>query len=552
MVRKLRFFSQALFLSLSLIAGVVGCTVAVPDASSLAEISLFSSKSESPYNQRNPGEVIFLSGTCLPGVTGFEFRLNGLSIWSPVDSIAPSPDSSQGEYLVGSPDYDLDCSDGDFDFYVFKSTAMANLAANNTGESPGDPASIELRATGIDGLPTLLFERPQPSAFAIKQDYYDNWDVMETGRTRLFTLQLLDASGDHAMVPSGSSVITTINVKDLDTSSTILNSIYNSSCSTKANPSDLTFDPGDDEITLCYKDNGVTTEGHAIRIEASASGIISNYFDIAVKKQDSVITSLFAPNGNDLLPPTFLKDVNYTLVMAVAPVFKNIGDRSVSSFMGNFTISSAASTVSFMKSADDTGGACPSTPQSQNMTCTATGWGRTFTLKVGSSYPGSRVYLDILAIPQASCASGCAISDSGSTINITDYVPTQTSLEVVDGPNLYNQPYFRPHNLMMRTGECASIDLALANVNGTVIPGFTKTLSINSNVADIYSAFDCNPSSLITTLPYDYNFSTDDLVKQVYYKIDTMPSDGKVEWTINDGTTTWTKVYYVEKNNSLP
>ena len=112
MVRKFK-----ILLFTTLLSALLGCTVAVPEVSTLSEVFSFSSKSESPFSQDNLGDAIFFSGYCLPGVTGFEYRFNSFALWTDISATAPTP--ALGEYLVGNHPYDLDCSDGDFDFYIF-------------------------------------------------------------------------------------------------------------------------------------------------------------------------------------------------------------------------------------------------------------------------------------------------------------------------------------------------------------------------------------------------------------------------------------------------
>ena len=143
MVRK-RVQNHFLYVCLGFLSfAVAACTVATPNMTALNELSAFSGKSASPFNQENPGGMLMLSGQCLPTVTSFELRLNQLPLWSVIPGTEPTAGS--GEYKVGSPVYDVDCSDGEFSFWVFVSQAMDKCSLNSTSGGPGYPSEIELR-----------------------------------------------------------------------------------------------------------------------------------------------------------------------------------------------------------------------------------------------------------------------------------------------------------------------------------------------------------------------------------------------------------------------
>src|SRR5690554_5380619 len=120
-------------------SSLLSCTAAVPEITNLISLLPFASKSQNPFQQDRPGRFIIFSGICVPGVTGFELRLDDLPLWTPIPSEPPLPDI--GEYLTDSLEYDVNCSDGTFNFYAFHSLVMSNFTLN--GSSSDDPYKIE-------------------------------------------------------------------------------------------------------------------------------------------------------------------------------------------------------------------------------------------------------------------------------------------------------------------------------------------------------------------------------------------------------------------------
>ncbi len=535
MARRLLLFT----LLWSLTSSLIGCVVAVPEVSSLTELPSFSNKSTSPFQQDNIGGILYLSGECLPNVTGFEFRMDDNTIWSSISSTAPSPGAN--EFIVGTPTYDIDCTDGTFDFYIFISTALSNYTDNGISISPVEPEPdvIELKALGISGLPTITFKRPEPYTFEVTRNYFHQSHFLENSYYYKFQVRLIDSLGQNVRMSTGETKLVSISLTDLDASMLPAGILLNETCSTAVVPADLTFDAGEDEINLCYHANG-TTDHHTIRAEISASGMISNFVNILIKPQHSVISSFTTTDFNSSLPPVLLKGVDYTFKATLNTLDSVIG-RNVSNFNGQFTIGSPQINVTLSD---------PScvVNASSDLECPMTSsYEKSFTIKVENSFPASYVTLQASAEPQTACGSGCSIFQSPTTYQISHYIPQYMTFQVVSGSSTYNQPYFRPRESIMKLNECRSLDLALANDDGTIIPAIAKTLTISTagSEATFYTNPDCTTSAGTSN---NYVFAANNYIKQVYYKVTSFPSGGIITWNIFDGVTTFQKPYYVSSH----
>lgn len=528
-------------LVLVLFTTIVGCTAAVPEVTSLTDLPSFSAKSTSPFLQKNLGDAIFLNGECLPFVTGFEFRLNQNILWTPIGSTPPSPDTD--EYLVGSPEYDVDCSDGTFNFYLFKSTAIANFTTNGLVKGPGDPSRIEIRALGAD-LPSIIFERPAPAALAIRTDYYNFTGYVEQNQSQVFTVELIDAFGNRTMPASGQSKLISINLINMSSTSMPAGMIFDSTCTVPATSSDLTFAAGDDELTLCYMAS--VNPQDIIRIEATSSGLISNYVDIVALPIYTVTTFLISASPTGLLPPVLLKGVPYTFKMGINPIYPI--NRSISAYSGQFSVVSSSSTVSFKSDGADPD--CPASWQSGNMSCSATDAQKTFTVQVEATHTSSYADFQVYTTPITSCASSCTVLEGGVTTLLSDYItmPTMT-IEVASGSNVYDLPYINPQDPVIKISKCSSLDLGLANEDGTLIPGQASvsfTVDSKFGGVDFYSTYDCSD---IPTNSKNFAFAATDTLKRIYYKVQSMPANGIIYWQVYDGSQYFTRPYYVEGNN---
>ena len=429
------FYFSLAFLCFSITA----CTVATPNLSALNELSPFSGKSASPFNQENPGGMIFMSGQCLPTVTSFELRLNHLPVWSAISSTAPSPGS--GEYQVGNPVYDVDCSDGEFNFWVYTSQAMDNFTLNSTTGGPGDPSEIELRGIDSNGdpiSPTIVYVRPPPNTFSINSNNYSNFsDYMEVGRKTTYRIKLLDAFGNHSMVGSGQTLVMTVTPVDLMAAVSPAGTIYESTCTTPATAADLTFNPGDDELTICYDSTGATA-GDTIQIEVAATGMLNNFVQIPLKAQNSAGTYLSSASMGGGLPPILLRGVTYKFTMGLNPLYSNNFTRNVQGYIGNFKVDAFNIYVDFTDISGDP--ECPDTGTA-SLTCfTTSNTNKSFTMKVTNSYPMSTLSVGVYANATPGCSAGCRIFESPTSYNITDYVSSMYYFGVVDGSTTYSTP----------------------------------------------------------------------------------------------------------------
>ncbi len=530
---------------LAMALGLVGCTVAAPDVSSIMNLPSFSNKSDSPFLQENLGGAIFFSGECLPGVTGFQFRLNELPAWQSIPTLAPLPDLNPmlGEYLVGTPAYDLDCSDGTFDFYVFQTAAMNYFTINSYPSNPADPASIELRSVGIEGLPTLMFRRPTPTTFEVQKDFFTFNNLLENSRAYTFRVRLKGANNSYAIFGAGESKQINITLADTTAPALAAGMIYESNCTSAVTAAYLTFAPFEEEKIFCYVASG-TTDHHLIRADVSATGMISTPFYIQIKPINSVVTFLNSSGTNSVLPTTLLKGVAYTFQSGIVPLYAAGMSRTVQSFNGTLAVYSTATTVEFKQNGGDSD--CPVAWTPALINCTMTSPGKAFQLRIDNSHSTDTATVGVSTSATPGC-TGCKIQEGAGFFPISTYQPNQIEFKVMSGLNLYDHPHFSPQDGVMRLGSCASIEVALANVDGTILPGFSKSfvVSVNSAYAQIYSDYTCSSiGAASTSVP----FATGDIVKRIFYKVNALPPGGQIEWNINDGTNVFLRYYYTTVN----
>lgn len=545
MVRMLtrRFFYYVI--SSFACCGIVACTVATPNISALTELSSFSGKSTSPFDQDNVGGLIFFNGQCLPTVTSFELRLNHLPLWSPIPATQPSPGTN--EYLVGTPPYDVDCSDGEFSFYVYVSQAMSNFVLNSTSGGPGDPSEIELR--GVDGsgnaiAPTIVYTRPRPDAFQIdSNNYYSQSGAIEVGQHVVLKVKLIDEFGNHAMASSGNTIAMTVTPVDLDNTISPAGSIKDSTCTTPASAADTQYTAGVDELSVCYDSTGATA-GHTIQIEVSAPGMLSNFIQIPVKQVYSAVAYMSAGASNGGLPPILLRGVKYNFKMGLYPLTNSAG-RSVTSYSGNLKVDAYNFFVNLERFPGDS--ECPLSALA-SLECTTSATYKYFSMTVSPSYPMNTLSVGVIATPTGSCGPSCQIFASPSTFNITDYVTSTYYFGVMDGTSTYSAPYARLRNNRMKVSECDSLDLAEANSDGVIIPAIAKTYSVSTVQGDVefFTSNDCSTSLGFSTT---VTFAVDDIMKQVYYRISEVPSGGISTWNFNDGSQNTTFPFYVKPSD---
>jgi hypothetical protein len=538
------------FFLLSL-GSLLGCTVATPSVKGLANIPSFASKSASPFLQENIGSVFYFSGQCIPGVTGFEFRLNNFSQWSSVPSTPPTPGA--GEYLVGTPDYDVDCSDGVFNFYLFESQALANYTLNGaTQGSSGDPSSIEFRTLGVDGIPTIVYSRPPPVSFMVYSDYSTNQaGYVETNRTYNFRVRMLDAFGKEVQMGTTQTRTIALAVNDLSNSVASAGQFYEHDCTTSLTASDLTFVAGVDELVFCYQVGSPVIAGDTVQIQVSSNSMLTGTFNLPVMAQNSVITSLSGYNGSYTLPSVLVKGAQYMMQMNLSPLYNPNQTRMVSSFLGDIGVASDSTSITFTGNGTDS--TCPATSTNGVFKCIGTtGASKSIQVYADPASSASSVTFTVTAAGSTGCSSGCSIYDAGTNYVISSYLPSQMSFNLVSGSATFDQPYFLPNSLpALQIGNCESLQIGAANSDGNPIP-FTssKTFVISDldGFATFYSDYSCKTSIGSST---SVAFSQYGLPQQIYYilTVNTFPASGQMTWQILDNATsaTWQRPFYLKK-----
>lgn len=528
-----------------------GCTVAVPEVSNLSSTLPFSSKSQNPFQQDKPGNYVVFSGICLPGVTGFELRLDDLSLWTPIPSEAPLP--SAGEYLSEDLQYDVDCSNGTFSFYSFHSLIMSNYALNGSGNE--DPYKIELRPISDFPLPSIIFERPSPVGFDIQVLGHNMINFSLEAETQMpFNVVLIDASGQDTR-PGALDIPFTLTLDNLTTPGNPTGQLFKSDCSTNLTDTDTTMRAanGDREKELCFK-APVVTSPEVIQLTVASENLLVTTFKIYVYPSDSAILTLNSAYSN--LPPHFVKGVEYRLKMEMAPLTNmlfSIAGRYVNGFDGDFYLTANSSTIQF-KAVSPSDPHCPTSFVSSPFFCeNVSGTTKDFFLKIPDSFTGTAVTLTSSAVPKASCPS-CEISD-GSLKPILAYVPGQLQLPVVDGGASFAKPYFDGTPGSFRktidVNECRNGVIGSANFKGNVIPdteALSWTISSPTGIVQFFPDYSDCTNSINGTSTVTISMAYEDLLKHFYYKVSSVPGDGKVQFKSNSIKGSWEFDYYVESD----
>lgn len=472
--RLIKLFSLVGFSALT------GCTVAVPEVSSLGSVLFMSSKSPSPFDQENNGDYLAFSGQCVGLIKRFQYRLDSLA-WSDIASVAPTP--AGGEIAPTSGIYDVDCSDRGYDYYVFMSQINSYITAQTGLSDPNDydPAKVEIQ--GLDEndavVPgTLVYQRPLATGLRLEPSYYTNsaawWlGVLETNQVIRFKVTLIDSLGNETRrFSTESDLDLTLTTSLVSGTSGLLGEAfaYNGSICSSTPQTTFTFvaGGGEESIEICFNANSVTT-GATIRFTIAAPGFASQEKQFTILSQNQAYNSLIAGNSyQQRLPQVLIKGANYKLKSDLNPLNTSSG-QNVSSFRGSFLVDSQSSFINFLRGHQHFDCGSLGLKNSQ-MQCSNNGTTKTmpFYMNISSSYPSSSLYLSLNSTEQAACTD-CLIDISGSPTAITGYQSNSMYFNVVSGSPNYSRPrfeFFRREN----PSDCHEINLSLANSDGNTIP----------------------------------------------------------------------------------
>lgn len=129
--------------------GLAACSKALPDIARLSStLQALKNKGTSPFSQDfSAQKYIVLTGECSTEVTGLQFQMDALG-WSNVDTVIPSPGGGNPDADAAN-DYDVNCADGSFSFWVYDWQLDSYLSAHGVaqGISSYDPSSISVRGS---------------------------------------------------------------------------------------------------------------------------------------------------------------------------------------------------------------------------------------------------------------------------------------------------------------------------------------------------------------------------------------------------------------------
>lgn len=548
---------KRIFVLLILTSLLSACTKAISTTEMLSQIASLSSQSANPFQQDLPGDYFIVSGYCPPGTTGFEFRMNDLTMWSSIPTIAPTPDSSEGEYLVTpAPAYDLDCSDSQYSFFMFHSNMEHNFSLNNADIA--EPYRIEIRSLPEIGLPSIEFNRPVPYTFHLRTLPYESTQFMESGRTLNFEVRLMDIYGKDTP-PVVSDVVANLAAVNLTNSSSSAGSFYDSSCTSPISTLTFSATAGDRELEFCYKADSVTPEDQ-IQIEVGATGMVSKSYNLRVLGLESAKIQFFPFNGGLHLPPQVVKGVDYFLSFGLIPLFNySTQDRYVDTFNGHFAVTSEADVMLKSETGDTS---CRDFYDYGNLICSVSTLttGKNIEIKVPLTSAESAVTITATSTPVTNCEAEtvkCIINDpvAGTTPAISHYAPFSVSIPVVSGSASYEEPYFRhshpawQQDNTVEVNECREGFVGAGNSQGHLLPTPTASITmeistVDSNVNFYASREDCvNNTTASTSL--SISLSLHSLGAFFGYKVISIPTDNKVKFRVEEGLSTFEYDYYL-------
>lgn len=454
---------------------LLGCTAAVPDISSIGSQLFLASKSPSPWEQDSPGQTLQFYGSCTSMSASFEFRVDNNSVWTAIPATPPTPQS--GEYLVGTPAYDLDCSDGTFNFYVFMSQVDENVTSLFSPSAPPsnyEPGLVEIRTLQADSSPTpgsIVYQRPSPAGFRLNSYSSGQWwmGLMERNQPVKFEISLISSTGSEVRAyPNSVNLVLTAQI--LSGTGTGVGSFFDSDCATPITAALLEFTTtGDRRKVFCYIPNDVDP-GVRIQLTGSASGLSSVAYEANITAINSVINDLSSFHGfQQDFPRTLIKGATYRLRGSLRTFDNYSLSRSVSGFSGSFLIHAGSSAVVLQRIGSDA--QCPATSQTSSMTCTSTGRTQVpFELQVGSESAAQSLELQLTSTPDGSC-SNCQIQYTPSPIvSISSYHSSTTNFQLVSGPLAYHHPVLNTEGDRLKQYQCRRFKLSLANTNGHTLP----------------------------------------------------------------------------------
>jgi hypothetical protein len=564
-----------LFISLAALT-LAGCTDTIPSVSSLGEISLFATKSESPFRQEVSGRKIFFKGNCVPTVTGFKLRVsdNSGSVvdWNSsittIPSTPPTPDATKGEFVEPGTPYDIDCSDGRFDFYVFF------LSYIPSGIELNKIAKVELKAVGAENLPVMTFQKPQPSSLGMEiygfhllsdwslplAELQNNRDVEVRGR-------ILAEDGKFSSFFDDIDV--QLSAKDL-LGNVIGGSFYsNFDQITRQCAGDQISDgkvrvpAGNDEFSFCFKPPGLALwVGSKAMLEASYSdtsrgiSLQSGFFQFILRGPHNVIAQLQPSSTsatNPILPPVLVRGITYKMAMSLV-AFHPFFNASIL-FSGKLKLSTPGRSIELFD--------CPTDPQS--LSCIVASIPRsTFRFRVPATERNPNVNLQVSAEPAADCTgTTCQITVSGTTSPIAGYYLRSFWFPVVDGNSSpAGAGVWLPDQWRLQKNLCQRIGFGMNNGDGTPIPpgSGTNSISIQITSEDIASSKpvrfynnwnDCNNDTGGTAGDNEFETSVtdDNPFGSVIVQITNVTANGKVIFKTTSGAVTRDQDFFVDSND---
>jgi hypothetical protein len=457
----------------------------------------------------------------------FEFRVDENAVWTSIPTTPPTPATVE-EFLIGTPEYDVDCSDGDYDFYVFMNQVQANILALYSAPNIapavaiGDYEPYKVDVRGRDSLsqvvPSLVtLIRPQPARLRLDAaggaDNYSfgSWFVgfLSLNVPLRFEVSLMSESG-HEVQPYLNNVSLQLSATNLTTGNPISGSFFTliSGCVSPVTATDLQFLINmDRRKEFCFVPSSPNAALQDIRIVASASSMSTDQKDFKLLGLDDVINQLSPGNefdDNQYLPPTLVKGARYKLskrfMVYDNPAFPGFR-RFARGLTGTHAVSSDAQ-VNFQW--DSALNNCPENSQNGGHSCNVNfETSLPFFITPLANHPTGPMNLNLSATKDMTCTN-CFINngDTNANANLNDddtliqqILPINRMFQVVDGPATYNRPVLTSDQGRLRPANCQRLNLSLANVNGHTLPApvNARTVMLNSQTGfEFYQNWNCD------------------------------------------------------------
>jgi hypothetical protein len=477
--------------------------------------------SASPYILENYGDSFRFKGTCSRNAKTIQFQLDDYG-WLDI-SKKPSLNTANFEYLTFPDVYDVDCGDGNFDFYLlyrqfFESYAAIGVSLPGGALGGYIPQKMKFRVMDNSNkeLGIAAFESPAVQAISVR-DYNNPSFTAKLNDSKKYRIELTNDKGLRANAAKDYSF--TIRVKD---NNNRFLQVFQSDCVTNfetafRNKVTLSKYNSDLEVCIKYSTGTMTTDNmntalvtvgtnYDVEIVDDSGQLPTTTQKVSLKMSSDVYTRIQVGNirmvkgveypiwiqYRDYGSNSSISDFYYTQIQLPSGVTSS--DISIANGINNpfdsFSTSNSISYFNFSATAQHRGSLSVRVNSNTSI----------FQLKA-SKYAGSASHDAAVSIP----------------------IPVDLSGEAIySKPVLISERTLYDNSLLIgqRVNQCESYGVAMANVNGTPLPPTTGT-EINLSSLNGGTFYLSNSSCSSMTSPINsitFSLADESNLKEIYYR----------------------------------